>query len=144
MNGSGLFKYEKWISLAGAVINLTTSIILAIKVGLPGVLTGTVVAQVVYWLSRSVVVYDKCFRSSKLFVMYWLRMACYLAVFLGCVFACRFVCGYINTDWKILTFVLRGISCEILCAAIVGVAFIPSDEHRTAVKWALSKVKRTA
>lgn len=144
MNGSGLFKYEKWISLAGAVINLTTSIILAIKVGLPGVLTGTVVAQVVYWLSRSVVVYDKCFRSSKLFVMYWLRMACYLAVFLGCVFACRYVCTFVNTDWKIMTFILRGIVCEILCGIIVCVAFIPSNEHKTAVKWALSKIRRKA
>ena len=144
INGSGLFKYEKWISLAGAVVNLGTSIILALKVGLPGVLTGTVVAQVLYWTCRSVVVYDKCFRSSKLFVLYWLRMLGYLVVFLACVFACRYVCTFVNTDWKIMTFILRGIVCEVLCAVIVGVAFIASDEHRTAVKWALSKFKRKA
>lgn len=141
MNGSGLFRYEKWISLAGAVINLGTSIFLAYKVGLPGVLTGTVIAQVVYWISRSIVVYDKCFRSSKLFVTYWLRMLAYLAVFIVCILSCRFICVFINTDWKVLTFIIRGIVCEVLCAAVVGIAFIPSPEHRTAVKWAVSKVK---
>ena len=141
INGSGLFRYEKWISLAGAVVNLGTSIFLAIKIGLPGVLTGTVIAQSVYWVSRSVVVYDKCFRSKKLFALYWLRMACYLLVFLACVFGCRFVCSYVITDWKILTFVLRGIVCEVMCAVIVGIAFIPSNEHRIAVKWAVDKIR---
>ena len=139
MNGAGLFKYEKWISLTGAIVNLGASIILALKVGLPGVLAGTVIAQVVYWLLRSLVVYDKCFKSEGLFTKYWLRMFAYLIVFLACAFSCYYVCSLVNTDWKILTFIIRGIICEALCALIVGVAFIPSDEHRTAVKWAYAK-----
>lgn len=141
MNGSGLFNYEKWISLAGAVVNLGSSIFLAYKIGLPGVLTGTVIAQVLYWTCRSVVVYNKCFKSQKLFVLYWFRMLCYLAVFIGCVFASRYVCTLIVTDWKVLTFILRGIACEVICAAVVCAAFIPSPEHKTAVKWAVDKVK---
>ncbi|MBP5179673.1 MAG: hypothetical protein J6127_00080 [Clostridiales bacterium] len=141
MNGSGLFKYEKWISLAGAVVNLASSIYLAYTIGLPGVLTGTVIAQGLYWTCRSVVVYDKCFKSKKLFAMYWLRMLIYLAVFALCVFAGLKITSFITFDWNILTFVVRGIVCEVLCVAIVGVTFIPSNEHRVAVKWAVDKVK---
>lgn len=142
MNGSGLFNYEKWISLAGAVVNLGTSIYLALNIGLPGVLAGTVIAQVVYWTCRSIVVYDKCFKSKSLFAKYWLRMFIYLVIFTGCVFACIKVCSYVNFEWKIITFIVRGIICELLCGVIVGVAFIPSNEHRVAVKWGLNKLKR--
>jgi len=142
-NASGLFRYEKWISLAGAVVNLGTSIFLAYQIGLPGILAGTVVAQVVYWTLRSMLVYDKCFHSKKLFASYWVRMFCYMAVFLVCVLACYFVTSLVSTPWAVLTFIVRGIICEALCALIVGVAFIPSDEHRIAVKWTLSKIRRS-
>ena len=141
MNGAGLFKYEKWISLTGAIVNLTTSIVLALNVGLPGILAGTVIAQVVYWILRSIIVYDKCFKSQGLFARYWLRMGIYLAVFLLCTAACYYVCPFINTKWMIVNFILRGIVCEVMCAVIVGVAFIPSPEHRTAVNWAVQKAK---
>ncbi len=141
MNGSGLFNYEKWISLAGAVVNLGTSIYLAFRIGLPGVLTGTVIAQCLYWTCRSAVVYSKCFKSKALFARYWVRMFVYLAVFVACVLACIKVCSFVNFDWKILTFIVRGIICEIICVVIVGVAFIPSNEHRVAVQWAVNKVK---
>ena len=142
MNGSGLFRYEKWISLAGAIINLSTSIFLALNIGLPGVLAGTVIAQVVYWTSRSIVVYDKVFKSKKLFAMYWLRMLIYLVIFVGCVFACIKVSSMFVYDWKIVTFIVRGIVCELMCGIIVGVTFIPSNEHRVAVKWVMNKLKR--
>ncbi|MCR5592614.1 MAG: oligosaccharide flippase family protein [Saccharofermentans sp.] len=141
MNGSGLFNYEKWISLAGAVVNLGTSIYLAYRIGLPGVLIGTVIAQCLYWTSRSCVVYARCFKSKALFARYWIRMLVYLGVFVVCVLACFKVCSLVAFEWKILTFVVRGILCEIICIVIVGVAFIPSNEHRVAVKWALDKVK---
>lgn len=141
INGSGLFKYEKWISLAGAVVNLGTSVFLALKIGLPGVLAGTVIAQILYWVSRSMVVYDKCFHSRSLFARYWIRMFIYLFVFVACVFACNKVCSLVSFDWNILTFVVRGIICEVLCVAVIGVSFIPSEEHRVAVQWLVSKVK---
>ncbi len=140
MNGAGLFKYEKWISLTGAVINLGMSIFLAYKIGLPGILAGTVIAQIAYWTLRSMVVYDQCFKSWKLFGKYWLRMILYLAAFLICVFACYYACSVINTEWKIVNFVIRGCVCELISFIIIGVAFIPSDEHRTAVRWVLNKI----
>ena len=142
MNGSGLFRYEKWISLAGAVVNLGTSIFLALNIGLPGVLAGTVIAQIVYWTCRSIVVYDKCFKSKKLFAQYWLRMLIYLVIFVGCVFECMKISSLFVYDWKIITFIVRGIVCEVLCAIIVGVAFIPSPEHRIAAKWVMGKLKK--
>jgi Membrane protein involved in the export of O-antigen and teichoic acid len=141
MNGSGLFKYEKWISLSGAVVNLASSIYLAYTIGLPGVLAGTVIAQSLYWTCRSVVVYDKCFKSKKLFAKYWLRMLIYLAVFVGCVFISKVLTDFVAFDFKIATFVVRGIICETVCVLVVGVAFIPSNEHRVAVKWAVEKIK---
>ncbi|MBR1796745.1 MAG: oligosaccharide flippase family protein [Clostridiales bacterium] len=141
-NGAGLFRYEKYISFIGAVINLGASIILALKIGLPGILAGTVIAQIWYWSARSILVYRKCFKSMTKLGSYWLRMLYYLIVFIACVFACYYICGLINTDWLLLTFVLRGFACEIISVLIVGLVFIPVGEHRRVFKWAVSKIRR--
>ena len=147
-NAAGLFKYEKYISLIGAVVNLSSSIILARIIGLPGVLTGTVIAQVIYWTLRSILVYNKCFHSKKLFARYWARMLYYILIFVGCVALSFYVCSLIVTPWKILTFVIWGILCEMLSLIVAFVALLPTKEHKDGLGWiktaVLSKLKKAA
>lgn len=143
-NGAGLFRYEKYISAAGAIVNLTASIVLAKMIGLPGILWGTVIAQIVYWISRSILVYSKCFKSMKLLGRYWVRMIYFIAVFVACVFGSGIMCEFISLPWAIPSFILRGIACEAVSVAAVCVAFIPVAEHRRAVRWGLNKISGRA
>jgi len=140
-NGAGLFKYEKYIDLAGAVVNLGMSILLAKFIGLPGILLGTVIAQLVYWILRSILVYDKCFESKKLFGRYWLRMLYYLVIFVACTCLSYFICSMINFKWAVVTFVCQGALCELITIAVVMIAFIPSPEHKQAMGWLTGKLK---
>ena len=51
-NVLGYFSYEKWIHLTGAVLNLASSILLAFKFGIVGVLLGTCLSQLFFGYPR--------------------------------------------------------------------------------------------
>jgi len=75
MGASGLFKIDKSIALIGAIINIGLSIIGAINVGLEGVLYGTIISQIFFWISRSYITYKFCFGifSIKKYSLYLTR-----------------------------------------------------------------------
>ena len=50
---AGRFKEDKYITAASAVMNIAVSIALVIKIGLPGVILGTLVTDIYIWLARS-------------------------------------------------------------------------------------------
>lgn len=62
INVLGLFKNDRNMSYAGAIINLVTSIALVMVMGTPGVLLGTVIAQCYYWTARACIVFKQYFR----------------------------------------------------------------------------------
>lgn len=59
----GLFRNSRNMSCGGAIINLTTSLILVFIIGTPGVLLGTVIAQCYYWTARTYIVFTKYFKQ---------------------------------------------------------------------------------
>lgn len=59
INAAGLFKEDKIIAFMGAIINIIISLIGALKCGIEGVLLGTVISQVFFWITRSYIVYFK-------------------------------------------------------------------------------------
>lgn len=63
INVLGLFKNDRNMSYGGATINLVTSIILVIFMGVPGVLLGTVIAQCYYWIARARIVFKQYFKE---------------------------------------------------------------------------------
>ena len=48
----GYFRFDKYMSIAGMIINLILSIFFVLKYGIAGVLLGTVIAQIFYFISR--------------------------------------------------------------------------------------------
>ncbi len=60
----GYFKYDKYISLVGMILNLICSVIGALKWGIYGVLIGTVVSQVAMWGGKKAVILRSFFEQS--------------------------------------------------------------------------------
>ena len=65
INGSGNFRYDRNIAISGAVLNLVSSIFFVEKIGVAGVLIGTVISQIFFWILRSLCVYNKVFQAEK-------------------------------------------------------------------------------
>lgn len=115
INGSGLFKADKQISIIGALTNITASIIFVRVFGIAGVLIGTVISQVVFWIGRSAVVYRKVF---KVEIKYYLRyiaenmlwIVCTGISILSSIQVCKIFHGY--------NLIVSSIQMLVVCEAV--------------------------
>lgn len=57
----GFFKEDRNMSVAGMLINLISSVILAIPFGVEGVLLGTFISQIYYWIRRTTILFSGYF-----------------------------------------------------------------------------------
>lgn len=89
INGYGLFKADKQISVIGALSNIVGSVVFVQRLGVAGVLLGTVISQAIFWLGRSMVVYRKVFRmGGRQYLEYiveniWWMVCTYISIFLS-------------------------------------------------------------
>ncbi len=74
----GLFKDDRKLMIRGAIINLVTSLLLVRLVGIEGVLIGTIITQVYYWIARTSLVHSKAFSITKR--KYLLRSVVFFAI----------------------------------------------------------------
>lgn len=124
MRGYGMFKEDKWISAAAAVVNLVSSIVLVQFMGIQGVLLGTLFALVVYWVGRSYVVNKKCFEKRyDVYAKYWIVNVVYIGVFIMMYIAASYVTQYIAISNGILQFICRGFAIELLLGIMIMLIF---------------------
>lgn len=115
INGSGLFKYDKYIEILGAVVNIIFSIILAQLLGITGVLVGTIISQCIFWIGRSILLYKYSLKVDKnCFAKYWVSILFYTTVFNIDVIVAQFISGFIKTNIFIVRLFEKGVLCEII------------------------------
>ena len=113
INGSGLFRADRNIAIVGALSNLTISIVLVYKIGMIGVLIGTVISQSMFWICRSHVAYKNCFGEVKNGLSkYWFQNIAYFVLFFMESFCLSAVYQHIQVGSFIVRFVIGGICCE--------------------------------
>ena len=142
ITASGLFQEERNIEIAGAVVNVILSIIGVNLLGLPGVLLGTVVSQMVFWIGRSTLVYRKCLnRPGNEQLKYWLREGAYVVVFLACLLVCKVATEALGLS-GIIGFMIGGIVCELIICVFVFVVLQGVPENRAILRSIYKKVKK--
>lgn len=114
INGEGLFRQERNIEITGAVMNIVSSIVLAHYIGLEGVLLGTVISQIFFWISRSWLVYNKILETCKKeYLLYWIKNAGCVIYALIYYFVCLKIYLIIPANMnRLLKIMLGGISIE--------------------------------
>lgn len=79
INGTGLFRLDKYISVSGAIINIIVSLLLSLTIGIEGILLGTVISQMFFWIARSFIVYKVIFKLSvREWADYWRQNGVYM------------------------------------------------------------------
>ncbi len=117
INGSGLFSQEKKIEIVGALINLILSVILCFKLGIIGILIGTVASQLWFWTGRSWVVYRYCFKMP--FSHYWQYLkesGLYIIVSLFTAFISCLLFKMLKIHDPLQLFLAGGLLSLIICA----------------------------
>lgn len=122
INGAGLFKSDKYIEALGAVCNIVTSIILVHHLGIAGVLVGTVISQMVFWIGRSIIVYKECLHLGiREYVQYWVKNVFYIVIAVAITALVLFVYNRASISNMLMRFIVGGILAE---GIIVVFAFL--------------------
>lgn len=141
--GSGLFALDRRISILGAGINIVTSILLVNRLGISGVLIGTVISQIVFWICRSYGVFRHCFHATwSAYMLYWGKHVYYLAVFFAVCNVQRAIFSMLPIDSLLIRFIVGGILCEIvfLICALLLCGWMP--EERSILSFAAKFIRK--
>lgn len=109
ITGKGLMKHEVKFSIACTILNLTASIFLVKYIGVLGVLVGTLLSTILFFIMRSRLVVTKIIHNPKKYIIVIVRYL--LTIFIG-IFLLQFV--FISNVTGFFTFILRGVTCFVV------------------------------
>ena len=120
LTANGLFRKRRNISIGGAIVNIVVSLLLMKPFGIAGILAGTAVSQMYYWVARSVVALRGCLNQSwRVFAIYWIEQLGLFAVIAAAIWFSGRVVQTLFVVNNVLTFVINGVICEA-CFALLA------------------------
>lgn len=111
--GGGIFYKDRYISVVITVVNLVTSILLVMVMGLPGVFLGTVIQYVVALILKPIIPYRQVFETSA--TRYYVTTLIYMAATVGAGALCY---------WIKLSFFSGGGLLNFLCLCVTVVVVV--------------------
>ncbi|MCR5480224.1 MAG: oligosaccharide flippase family protein [Ruminococcus sp.] len=144
INSFGLFNIDKYVEIIGAATNIGLSIILSKMMGVEGVLVGTVVGQIAFWIGRSALVYKKGFRlKNTKYLLYWIYNFIYIIGYIILLIINKIIFDSIlSFQTGIVHFIYSAVIME--CVILVGifVLFGWKKEQKNMQKRIISYIKR--
>ena len=132
INGLGLFKQDKYIEYIAAFINITASIVLAHCIGVVGVLLGTVVSGLFFWIGRSWVVFKNAMNNDwHSLRIYWMHNIKYFITFGITYYTCVFCVSMFDIRMPfVVRFLLSGCICEMVAVVLYFPIYFYTDDGR--------------
>lgn len=140
----GLFQHEKYLNAIGAAMNIIISILFVQRIGIPGVLVGTVLSQSFFWVSKCILVYLKYFEEG--IMVYWRKVLAYFVVDVGQILLLLWGCQKLFPNPTVGGFIGSVVLCLIVIFGFTVLFFHRTDGFRFAWDIALGllrKVRRT-
>ncbi|MBO5060349.1 MAG: hypothetical protein J6C82_05495 [Clostridia bacterium] len=139
-NSMGLFQQGKYRPIATIIINLAVSVFLVTKIGISGVVIGTIVsALATYIWYDPMIIYRHTFKTST--KEYWIKNLKYaVAVCVAGVISYK-LCDVVNGN-GIIFVILHGIICVLTSVAVFTAAFFRTEEFKYLSTMVKNLVKR--
>lgn len=136
----GLFWYDRYKSIAEAIINLVVSIVLALKFGAIGVFLGTFISTVTTstWV-EPFILYRHYFKASL--IDYFARYATYSAVLAAVWLLTDYLCSFVSSGVFMVIFI-RLIICIFIPNLIMLICYFRTKEFRFVMSKAASLIKK--
>ena len=127
----GYFSYEKYINVAGAFINIGLSVLLVQFIGIEGVLIGTCVSQIFFWVSKSILLCQKYFLSEKKWRTIWKDYSEYVLLLVVQIVILHVIKERFWGGWYTFTaFILEGIICVGVSAIMISVCYFRTERYQ--------------
>ena len=136
----GLFWYDRYKSIAEAVINLVVSILLALKLGTVGVFAGTLVSTVTTstWV-EPYVLYRHYLKASP--IAYFIKFAVYSSVIGAAWLMTDYICSFITGGVWTVIFGRLGI-CILLPNLLMLILYCRTGEFRFVMNKAVGLIRK--
>lgn len=126
----GYFSIEKYINAAGAAINLGLSLFLVQFIGVEGVLIGTCVSQMFFWIAKSILLFGKYFHSWEKLRKMWQSYVGYVILVVGQIVCLHFLKQHFWADQYTLTaFLAEGFICVGVSAAMISICYFRTEQY---------------
>ena len=127
----GYFSDDKKINFAGAAINIVSSIILVQTMGMPGVLVGTCLSQLFFWIAKSILVCKKYFVSKRKLLLLWKDYLLYTAlVGVQTLLIEMFITGRWKGMYTIPIFIAEVSICVVVPGLLILIIYGRSKEFK--------------
>ncbi|OLA61472.1 MAG: hypothetical protein BHW48_04750 [Roseburia sp. CAG:10041_57] len=124
INAGGLFHIDKYVGILGALINLIFSIFLCIYIGISGVLFGTVISQVYFFIARSYVVYHYLFQMNiKYYRDYIMKNILWVGNCIGVVLVIDYIKDFFTFNNQFVELFIIAILCELILLLSIMILF---------------------
>lgn len=134
MEVSGLFKYDKYVSIAGSVVNLVVSIILGMKIGMVGIFIGTFMTYLIQSVLKTMLLFRMRLHRNP--AKQYILLACMCGGMLIQMFVAEALCSKFVFENQIVSFVVHG----LVSAGVVAVTTILCTFFTDAFKYYLEMV----
>jgi O-antigen/teichoic acid export membrane protein len=133
----GLFQDDRNMSIVAMVLNLATSLTMVNVIGVAGVLLGTVIAQIYYWIARAHIVFRQYFRRNcGKYVFHVIKYVLVTAFDIVFIMGLRQIGGI--KEHTMIGLLAGCMLCVIVCGIVIGLTGFYTDEG----KYAVGLVKR--
>ncbi len=113
MEVSGLFRQDKYVSIAGTIINLVISIVFGLKYGMIGIFIGTIATYLVQATLKGMLLFNVKFGFSP--KKYYLLISIAILSVIAQAYLANTVCGFITVSNKFIELMVNGIvSCVVV------------------------------
>ncbi len=136
INGEGLFRENKYGEIGGAILNICLSIILAQSIGIQGVLIGTVISQLFFWVYRSWLVLLHSHKVSKIiYLRYWCNNVKNFLIFVGGYFLCEIITKKIVMNNDLIELIVKVLLTFVVLFGYVMILFVNNKEQKMIVEY---------
>lgn len=115
-----LYRYDKYIVAISAVLNIIISVALVGTLGIDGVLTGTFITSLIYIFSRIMIIWNKIFQTSSLYV--YGRLFLYFTVTALTALIMTLMSGWFHSV-TIVSFILQAGLTAVVAIAVPLIVF---------------------
>lgn len=120
----GKFKEDRNITIIGAMMNIFVSVFLGIKIGLPGIIVGTIVTDIYIWIIRSFQIVHIYFRGN--IIHHYIKMAYYILCTIVGFILSYYLCNKITISQLALEMLIKSLICvisSIVCCVVMTSGF---------------------
>lgn len=127
----GYFSYEKYINVAGAAINIGASIFFVQSMGIQGVLLGTCISQLFFWIAKSILMCRIYFADLGKLLVLWKWYGSFIVLTGGQIILTKWAIeSVVGNQVSVIGLIVKAMLCVLMPIIVNTICYFRTDEYQ--------------